>query len=290
MGKGDRAPVGLAGLARAPEATEHFAAARVQVAVVVEAGQAIGELEARLGTVGLADRDRAVELDHRRVGQPGELAVQRRDLRPVARLVTWSDAIAACTTYGTVATESQRAVEQRSPFLNLRCVPQRTVLVGQQHQVAVAEPGVPAGVVKQHQRQQPVRLGLVRHQPGQRSPEPERLGREVATGGRGRIALVEDQVDDREHGRQSVRQQVGGRHAEGDSGGLDLPLGPDEALRHRRLADQERAGDLRGCQSPERPQRQRDLRIGRECGMAAGEEELQPLVREYGRLVHGVLG
>jgi hypothetical protein len=50
--------------------------------------------------------------------------------------------------------------------------------------------------VQQHQREQPVHLGLVGHQLGERAAEPDRLGGEVAAAA---VALVEDQVDDREH-------------------------------------------------------------------------------------------
>jgi hypothetical protein len=38
--------------------------------------------------------------------------------------------------------------------------------------------------VDQHDRQQPVHLGLVGHQLGKRAPEPDRLGREVAAAAR----------------------------------------------------------------------------------------------------------
>ena len=139
--------------------------------------------------------------------------------------------------------------------------------------------------MQQHQRQQAVHLGLVGHQLGERPPEPERLGRQVAAAG---VALVEDQVDDREHGGEAIGQQVVGRHPERDPGGLDLALRPHQPLRHRRLGDQEGAGDLAGGQAAERPQGQRDLRVGGERRMAAGEDELEPLVGE-GRLVHDVL-
>ena len=128
-------------------------------------------------------------------------------------------------------------------------------------------------------------LGLVGHQLGERAAEPDRLGRQVDAPA---VALVEDQVDDREHRREPVRQQVVGRHPERDAGGLDLLLRPHEPLRHRRLGHQERAGDLGRGQAAERPQRQRDLRLRGERRVAAREDELEPLVGE-GRLVHVVL-
>ena len=101
--------------------------------------------------------------------------------------------------------------------------------------------------MQQHQREQPVHLGLVGHQLGERPPEPDRLGREIAAAA---VALVEDQVDDREHGREPVGQQVVGRHPERDPGGLDLPLGAHEPLRHRRLGRRGTRGRSRRSSSP----------------------------------------
>jgi hypothetical protein len=81
---------------------------------------------------------------------------------------------------------------------------------------------------------------------------------------------------------------VVGRHPERDPRRLDLALGAHQPLRHRRLLDQEGAGDLDGGQPAERPQGESDLRLGGEGRVTAGEDELEPLVGE-GRLLHGVL-
>ena len=88
--------------------------------------------------------------------------------------------------------------------------------------------------MEEQQRKQPLHLRLVRHQLGQRPPKPDRLGREVdATA----VALVEDQVDDGEHGPEPLGQQVVGRNAERDAGVLDLPLGAHEPPLHRLILD-----------------------------------------------------
>ena len=68
-------------------------------------------------------------------------------------------------------------------------------------------------------------------------------------------------------------------------GGADLPLGPDQPLRQRRLGQQEGAGDLGRRQAAQRPQRQRDAGVHRERRVTAGEDEPQSIVRD----VHGVL-
>ena len=115
--------------------------------------------------------------------------------------------------------------------------------------------------------------------------EPERLVGQLAAPA---VALVEDQVDDREHGREPVGQQVLGRHAERDPGRRDLRF-----ARTRRCAIvASGTRNARAISSVVRPpsvaQRQRDLRLQRERRVAAGEDELEPLVRER-RLVHVVL-
>ncbi len=128
-------------------------------------------------------------------------------------------------------------------------------------------------------------LGLVGHQLGERAAEPDRLGRKVAAPA---VAFVEDQVDDREHRGEAVGEEVGRRHAKRDPGGLDLALRADEPLGHRRLGDEEGARDLLRAQPAQGPQRERDLGIERERRMAAGEEQLEPLVGDR-RVVQGVL-
>ena len=69
------------------------------------------------------------------------------------------------------------------------------------------------------------------------------------------------------------------RHPVGDPRRLDLALGADEALGHRRLGDEEGAGNLGGGQPSEQAQRERHLRIRRQRWVAAGEDETEPVVR-----------
>src|SRR5256712_8721334 len=60
----------------------------------------------------------------------------------------------------------------------------------------------------------------------------------------------------------------------------DLPLCAHQPLRDRGLGDQERARDLRRGEADDASQRERDLRLARERGVAAREDELEPLVRD----------
>jgi hypothetical protein len=55
-------------------------------------------------------------------------------------------------------------------------------------------------------------------------------------------------------------------------------LCPDEPLRHRRLSREERARDLGRGQAADQTQRERDLRLGRQGGVAAREDQREPLV------------
>ena len=130
-----------------------------------------------------------------------------------------------------------------------------------------------------------MRLRFVGHQLRQSPTEPDRFGRQLGTSA---VALVEDQVDDREHCGEPVRKQMRGRHTERNPGCLDLALRPHEPLCHRRLRHEEGPRDLVRGQTAERSQRQRDLRVERERGMAAREEQLEPLVADR-RLVQLLL-
>ena len=102
--------------------------------------------------------------------------------------------------------------------------------------------------MQQHQREQAVHLGLVGHQLGERAAEPQRLG--ASSVAAAAVALVEDQVDDRQHGGEAVGQQVVGRHAERDAGRLDLALGAHEPLGHRRPRARGRRAAISAVVSP----------------------------------------
>ena len=99
--------------------------------------------------------------------------------------------------------QRKRPHKRLAPAGDLGGVPARAVLVREQDELAAFEPGLAASVVEQHQRPQAVHLRLVRHQLGERRAEPERLRREIDAAA---VALVEDQVDDREHRSQPLRQ------------------------------------------------------------------------------------
>jgi hypothetical protein len=61
------------------------------------------------------------------------------------------------------ATQAQRLIEDRSTLLDLRLIPERAVLRFQQYQLVARVPRSTTGVTAQHQREQTVNLGLIRH-------------------------------------------------------------------------------------------------------------------------------
>ncbi len=125
-------------------------------------------------------------------------------------------------------------------------------------------------------------LGLVGHQLGEDAAEAQRVvaqrrAQPVLAGG-GRVALVEDQVDDLEHRRQPRLQLGAARHFEGHVRLRQRALGAHDALRDRRLGRQEGARDLAGGEAAEQAQRQRHPRLGGEHRMAGDEEQAQQVV------------
>src|SRR5581483_7315108 len=129
-----------------------------------------------------------------------------------------------------------------------------------------------------------VHLRLVWHEEREHRSEADRLVAQVAAHGRP-VAGVEDEVDDAEHRREPVGEDVVGRDAERDARVADLPLCANEPLCHRRLWHEERARDLVCLEAAERAQRERDLRLEAERGVTAREHEAQALVGDGG-VVH----
>src|SRR4051794_25647933 len=135
---------------------------------------------------------------------------------------------------------------------------------------------------------QSVYLGLVGHQRREEEREPDRLRAQFATHWRP-VARVEDEVDGGEDGAQPLGQQVLRRDAEWNAGVADLALRANEPLRERRFGDDEGPRDLRRRQPADEAERQGHLRVGGQRGVAAGEDQLEPLVGDHGFLVVGYL-
>ena len=208
----------------------------------------------------------------------------------------WTALIAAWIWYGPGWLRRRHRRTIAWPSAIRLAIPEAAVLVGQQHELAVGgRAGGPARLDEQHEREQSHDLGFVGHQLGQQPSEADGLRAEVLAdepvARARRVALVEDEVDDGQHGPQAVREVGLVRDAVGDPRVADLALGPDQPLGHGRLGHQEGARDLGGGEPAQEPQRQRDLGAGGERGVTAGEDQAQPVVAHgalLGRFVAGV--
>ena len=100
---------------------------------------------------------------------------------------------------------------------------------------------------------------------------------QIATGA-GRVALVEEQVEDRQHRRRPLHELVRRRHCEGDAGMADLALGPHEALRHRGLGTRKARAISAVVMPGQRAQREGHLGLERQCRVAAREHQAQAIV------------
>ena len=127
--------------------------------------QRVDQHQPRFRAVAHRHRNRAVQFDDRRGLEPQQHVVQADDLRPVGRLrarrlcVHRGDRSLQCVRPD--ASRAERALDPRNALANLRAVPARAVLVGEQHEFTVlSRPRRAARVVQQHQGQQPHGLGF----------------------------------------------------------------------------------------------------------------------------------
>jgi hypothetical protein len=132
------------------------------------------------------------------------------------------------------------------------------------------------GIGEEHQRKQPAHLAVAGeqgvHRAGQADGFTRQLGAVEIGPGAARVTLVEDEVEDVEHRAESLRAFLAVGHLEGHAGSLDALLRPADPLGHRRLGHEERTGDLRGGQTADGPQRQRDRGGFGERGVATHEQ------------------
>ena len=251
------------------------------------------------GLAGHRDRHRPVGLGHRRRLVPGQLPVQGGDLAPVRHVRSGEGWARVAGRDGRVQLVGpgppggQRPGQQRLSLADEVPVPPAAVLLGQRHELpGPVQPGRPPRVGEQQQGEQPGRLRLPGEQRGQRAGQPDGLVAQLPAdqllAARRPVALGEDQVDHAEHRAEPPGQLLAPRHAERDPGLPDLPLGPHQPLRHRRLGDQEGGGDLRRGQPADAAQRQRDPRLRVQGRMAAHEDEPELVVslRHHGRFSH----
>ena len=127
------------------------------------------------------------------------------------------------------------------------------------------------GVLEQHQREQATRLGLGRGE-GELAGEPDGVAGQVVAAA---VTGVVDERQDAQHDREVAQlAKVAATHG---------ALGAADPLRHGRLRNEERVGDLAGGQPTDGPKGEGDLRRRRELGMTAQEQQQQRVIALLGR-------
>jgi hypothetical protein len=91
--------------------------------------------------------------------------------------------------------QGEAALERQPALLDLAAVPERPVLLLEQHELSVPHPRLAPRVLEEQQRVQPVHLRLVGHQRREQRGEAGRLRTQLTAHGRA-VAAVEDEVDD----------------------------------------------------------------------------------------------
>ena len=173
--------------------------------------------------------------------------------------------------------------EQGERLGDLVVVPPGPVLVGQEDEPAVgSDPGVAAGVLEEQEREQCLeddRAGaLGEGDPHQADGLARQLGAQEVGSGTGRVAGGEGEVGRLRHRLEALGQDGGVGDRERDPRRDDLLLAAGDPRGDGRLGHEEEPGDVGRRHADDEAQREgaRDLRG--EGGVAAHEDEPQPLV------------
>ena len=118
-----------------------------------------------------------------------------------------------------------------------------------------------------------------------RMASAQRSVRTSSFAARGRITLIEDQINHRQHGVQPLGHVVQVGHAVRNAGVADFALGAHQPLGHRGLRDEKRPRDLVRFEAAQRPERQRDLRLRRQRRVAAREDQAKAIVGDVAGIV-----
>ena len=168
----------------------------------------------------------------------------------------------------------------------LTAIPQTAILLLQGDELALLCGTRGASrIVQEEQGQESPSLRILGDQVVQQARQANGFGAQIVAhqlgAGSGRVALIEDQVEDSQDGVQPFGPEARRRDLVGDARNLDLALGAHQALRHGGFAQQEGLGDLAGGQTAEGVERQSDPRILCDGRVAAGEDQAQSFVRDH---------
>src|SRR6202163_167964 len=100
----------------------------------------------------------------------------------------------------------------------------------------------------------------------------------VSSSGRGEVAFVEDQIDHVQHAIEPIGKIRKRWDLVRDPRIADLRLCANDSLRQCWSRGQESASDLFRSEAAYFPQRERDLRVGTQRGVTAGEDEAKAVV------------
>src|SRR6202041_2794421 len=105
-------------------------------------------------------------------------------------------------------------------------------------------------------------------------------GAEPVLAGGGRVAFVEDEVDDFEDGGEAGGEFVPAGDLEGDAGFSEGAFGADDALGDGGFGNEEGAGDFVGGEAAEHAEGEGQLGFGGEDGVAGDEDEAEEVVAD----------
>lgn len=194
--------------------------------------------------------------------------------------------------------EGESAVECGESAADEEAVPSGAVLVEQEDGFAVgAGAGAGAGGLQFQEGDEAVDFGFGGGEFGDHAAESEGFGAQVGAdpllARRGRVALVEDQVDDFEDRGQAGCEVGGGGDFEAHVFAGEGFLRAADALGHGGFGDEEGAGDLGGGEAAEDAECESDALVRGEHGVAGGEDEAEHVVGDVvdvGFLELGVRG
>lgn len=296
--EGEGARIAACGFSAKIEAAEKIGARRVEQMIILQLSAEggcveLGESLAR--TVDHGDGDGAIErYDGRRL-DAFELIVETQDPSPVRLLRAQNFAMLRGDgglqgEWASAAT--QRFGYEREGLGDLLMIPKLTVLLFKNDDVAgVVEAGIAAGIVQEHEGDEAsgLRGGERRGESAHEASETDGLAGEIGANqlaaACGRVSLVEDEIDCGQHGVEARGHFIRIGDRVGNSGVANFALGANEPLRHGCGGDEEGARDFVRLKAAEGAERERDLRVQRERGMAAGEDEAKTVVGDFDGVV-----
>ena len=281
----------FAGFGVAAEFEEEIAADAGQEMVVPESGisgKSVDEREAGGGPGSHGHGDGAIEFNNGRRREAGKLFVESGDARPIGFFGSASARV-ACGDGRLQSVRSQigggffGAVESGESAADEELIPKAAILVQKQNGLAVC--GGARGKARSldfHERDKAVDFRFAGRELGENAAEAQGVFTKGRThpvvAGSGRVAFVENQVDDFED-RKETRGEVGAAgNLEGNAGFAEGALGTDDALGDGRLWNEKGAGDFVCSEAAEKAESERDARFRRKNRVTGDEDEAKEIV------------